>query len=709
MKNLILLIAIGLFLFAQTCLGQSWTSFINPHQIYDAEPSGKYVWVCTSAGLQRIDTTNSKAEIFDSSNSIITGGLSRTIAKGTDGSLWVGGYGIYQVIQNQLVQKFVPDDVSLNESVLEIKIDINGIIWIKYSGGKLYSFQNGTFERHDQKIQDLLRDSINFDLTYLSFDSEGHFWHVAEDLIFKYDGKEITQQFRAGDRGTPDFNGGYKILFDDQNRPLVTLLLKGTNGAFNYKQHYILEDDFWRKLEDITVPSSRLVEYKTSKDKQKKVVLVQQNSTFIIGFFQNNTWEYRKTNELDYLPFSKIAPKVIGINDEANLTLSFSSEYYSPEVLIQKPDKWKRIQLKGIPALLDNNMRTIEEDCDGNIWVGEQRHVAKFDSENWTSLFESEIKDPPVHPPTVEEIFTNPLNCDVLFGLSISSTLGSFLVYDGDSLSAIPVPSNIYDIAFDGSNIFSTTFSGEIGVLSNGQWTFQSVPFNTTVIYLDFDSKGNIYASTGGFIHKFENGTWKQVFFEPDGTVRQMLIDHNDVLFAIFNGELLKFENNTWTLITEFEGVASIEQDTDGTYWVGGNNELWHWDGEKIIEHFTIFNSGLIPGTNSKIKITQNGHIWLLNCGVSRFIPENKTVNLSPKNLNWKLYPNPAIDYVNLEFGNEAAEIPSGDLNIYNYSGQRINSFSIRKKMCIELPQGFYLLEWVENENRSVKKLVVVE
>ncbi len=215
-----------------------------------------------------------------------------------------------------------------------------------------------------------------------------------------------------------------------------------------------------------------------------------------------------------------------------------------------------------IDGLVNDTIRGIQEDKDGNIYIETPEGISKFDGKQFTTL--KAIKSP------YNQWKLNPT--DLWFGYNASDLYR----YDGDSLFELELPRQDLKKAFGIDTLIS--------------------PFNSnnpySVFGVDKDKDGNIWFGTfvaGAFRYDGKSILWigeKELSILPDGTAA---------------------------------GVRSIIQDKDGYFWLSNFKSRYKIDPnnlqyEKIKgvekEKPNYFNSGLLDSTGNLWMTTYGGGVW---------------------------------------------------------------------------------------------------
>ncbi|MDY0141335.1 MAG: two-component regulator propeller domain-containing protein, partial [Bacteroidales bacterium] len=268
-------------------------------------------------------------------------------------------------------------------------------------------------------------------------------------------------------------------------------------------------------------------------------------------------------------------------------------------------------------ALADNNVRSIEEDIYGNVWIGTTSGITKFDGTDFISYN------------TTDGLGGNVVY-DILAhsnGNIYAATAGGMSVFDGttwvnytsgtgmptgtiwaveeDNVGNIWVGSSANGVAYyDGVNWY--TFSVDQGLPSNG----------VKLIYADRNN--NIWIGTGNGISVYDGVEFKN-FNTSTGLPGLMINDiiqlYNGNIAIATNGGIGIYDFQSWTSITTAQGlptsnILTLKEDYNQNLWMGASVGLIKYDWT----NFTVkdYEDGLTSTIVTKIIITNAGDnkIW---------------------------------------------------------------------------------------------------
>lgn len=237
-----------------------------------------------------------------------------------------------------------------------------------------------------------------------------------------------------------------------------------------------------------------------------------------------------------------------------------------------------------------NQIGSIQEDKNGNIWISTNDNISKFNGQTFTRI----------HPNKESTLLTNRSSkewkreLDYLW-FGSSDKLGVFR-FDGNKLEWLNFPPP-YDSKVDGVSEVYKDNEGNIwfGTMGNGTFRYDGKSF--TIIN-----------------KKDEIGVCRSVFQDNTGRV---WITNNRFGLNYLEGDTLRSFKKQYNLSSkndpitkEFKtGYQSIEQDENGDLWFGTfGNGLWRYDSKKLT-HYTN-DDELSLALAKTIYKDKNGKLW---------------------------------------------------------------------------------------------------
>jgi len=268
-------------------------------------------------------------------------------------------------------------------------------------------------------------------------------------------------------------------------------------------------------------------------------------------------------------------------------------------------------------ALNNDNVRSIEEDAVGNVWIGTIDGITKFDGVDFTSF-------------TTTDGLGGNVVYDILAHSSgdiYAATSGGLSVFDGASWSNITMgdglPSNtIWSIEEDNLNqVWVGTSDIGVAFFNGTDWHVLGtgdglIANGVKVIFADRND--NIWFGTGNGVSVYDGSVFKNFNTStglPGSLVNDITQLYNGNVAVATSGGIGIYNFHSWTSITTTEGlptanILALREDYNQNLWMGASVGLIKYDWSS----FTVFDydDGLTSNIVSKLIITRAGDnkIW---------------------------------------------------------------------------------------------------
>lgn len=320
-------------------------------------------------------------------------------------------------------------------------------------------------------------------------------------------------------------------------------------------------------------------------------------------------------------------------------------------------------------GLVDNCVKAICEDNNGNMWFGTLNGVSRFNGTNWTTFTTS-------NGLAYNEILSafKDHEGNLWFG-TFGSGISKYDGYSWTTYSAnVGIGGYVYSFVEDSLNRIWIGSSGGLTMYDGNTWT----TWNTSnsgitdnwvrAVCIDFD--GNIWVGTQGYgISKFNisDSSWTTYTTNEgllNNTVWSAIQDNSGNLWFGTYGGISKFNDTVWVNFTTSNGligndIRSITSDHNNNLWFASYYD-WNYNNGGINKFdgtdFTTYTvtDGLVENGAQVIFKDSQGNIWVgTNGGISRYTPESQTIEISD-NLSpfCSIYPNPTSKYLNIDINN---------------------------------------------------------
>jgi hypothetical protein len=270
-------------------------------------------------------------------------------------------------------------------------------------------------------------------------------------------------------------------------------------------------------------------------------------------------------------------------------------------------------------ALVNDNVRSIEEDINGNVWLGTIGGITKFDGTSFTSYT------------TADGLGGNIIYdiCAHSSGDVYAATSGGLSKFNGSVWTnqglGDGLPSNtIWCVEEDNSgNIWIGTSAVGAAYFDGSDWTIYNTSngmVSNGIKTILVDRSDNVFFGTGNGISLYNGSVFKNFNTAsgmPGLIVNEIIQLYDGKIAVATNGGIGIYNYYNWTNITTAQGlpaanVLSIQQDSEQKIWVGTSQGLSKYNNPG----FTTYNydSGLTNIITNKILVTNDADnkIW---CG----------------------------------------------------------------------------------------------
>jgi ligand-binding sensor domain-containing protein len=378
--------------------------------------------------------------------------------------------------------------------------------------------------------------------------------------------------------------------------------------------------------------------------------------------------------------------------------------------------------------LPDNVIRAIEEDTAGNIWVGTDNGLAKFDGNNWTVLDSSNSGLP------VNQIRS--LGFDSANRLWVGTLQAGLAIYDYSSWiyynstnSQLP-DDQVRTISFDKDKAAWIGTSGGVVFMNPEGWAIYNMnnsvldANNINRIFIDEQNIKWIGTVNGG-ISKKDGNTWTTYNNHNSGLTDNTVLDiesdiWGNIWFATPAQGLGRYNGSTWfyrldansNIPTNSLTTLELVKSTDVKYIGTTNSGLIRWNNGLAFDSFTVNNCPVPDNNITCLKRARDSRLWMgtatggvavfndtthfaLASGIEDIVSTNNVL-VYPNPVNDRLFvTNSSVENISL-FTYEGREIPVDVRRIH--AGFEVNTSS--------LSQGVYLLRCRVEGNEICRRII---
>jgi ligand-binding sensor domain-containing protein len=297
-------------------------------------------------------------------------------------------------------------------------------------------------------------------------------------------------------------------------------------------------------------------------------------------------------------------------------------------------------------GLINNNIKCIAIDKNGNKWFGSDSGVSVFNDKNWTTYN------------TYSGLVSNKVNvitADSDGHIWIGTDLGVSM-FDGDNWTLYSTENglennNINSIAIDaeGKKWFGT--NGGVSMFDGINWTTyttQNGLASNHTNYVAIDKQGNKWFSTSGicqtdcgeggatcptncsYITKYDGTNWTHHRLSPSGIIYSIEIDNNDSIWyaCSSSGKVNKLDGTEYYRSYKSDNgligfnIFSFAIDVHGNKWFGTECGVSKFDGK----NWNNFFSGIAIDKINSIALDKDGNKWFgTEYGVLKYDGSNWT------------------------------------------------------------------------------------
>jgi ligand-binding sensor domain-containing protein len=381
-------------------------------------------------------------------------------------------------------------------------------------------------------------------------------------------------------------------------------------------------------------------------------------------------------------------------------------------------------------GLIDNNVLCLDSDTADNVWFGTQYGISHFDGTVWTSY------DTSSHSGLVD----NNINAIMIASddrIWVGTDFG-VSVFDGTSFTSYTTAdglgnNRINDIAEDANGIiWFGEFSGATkynGSVFTAYSSSAGLPFGG-VNHVSFDSDNNVWFSTalGGLV-KYDGTNFTSIS-TPQGllhnVVRASVVDAQDniwtgtaggVSVVDTSGQIVEQHTRMYIMPAPdtLNPVEDIDMDSQGRIWVGVYVDylvtvggVAMYDGNQWIDYDE--SDGLVGPVIRQIDIDTDDNVWIAtSSGVSKISnTPNALIEIAEQKANFKIFPNPASGFLNIEFENTSFS-KNCSVSVFSTSMKlilRFNSDAAENRIRVPLDDLNPGLYFIQIDNESLKFII---
>ncbi len=712
-----LMLSLSFNIFAQT--NSKWLSVYSGITVTSIAPEGKYLWIGTTGGLIKLDTTNGNIVHYNKNNSNLTGTRINYVLVDSSKKKWIctESAGIVCLENNKWTNYNTQNSSLPANDVLCAAEDKSGTLWfgtidglVKYDGSSFttikfsfypnivnaiaidtsgnlwlaYEFNGGVkYDGTNATKFNSLNSVLSDNLLTVAVDSNNNVWFGSEgDGLFEYtNGKWIN--YTGQNAGAP--LGYIKSIYITKEGKKYFGTIKGGAAIFD-GQNWTTYNTHNSGLPDSTINAIYI-------DPEGN----QYYGTDLGGLakFDGKSWKVFNTSYSNSkLPYDWIQD--ISIMDNSKVLIATNG------LAILDNSKWEVFNTSN-SGLLSNLVFSITTDKDGNIWAATKRGLAEFFKQTSAWFHYTDAN-----------------------GLPWFETL----------CVSVDKDNNVW--------VGTTKGAAKLDRKSNTWAVYQK---SNSGLPLDFITAiacgkgGKAWIGTfGAGVASFDGQNWvnyqKDNSSLPDNYIIKIRTDKDsNAWFCSYSG-LSKFDGNNWTVydnsVKDYPIVTfDVAFDKKGNVWAATYEGLVKITGNKFTIYNT-FNSGLTCNDIRSIAIDSLGNIWLGTTGGISVFNENGIVTsvknkiaIIPNKLQlFQNYPNPFNPTTTIKYSipksiaSEKTNLQQVVLKIYDVLGkevktlvnkaQRPGNYSVEFNAG-NLPSGIYIYRLTAGSSTISKKMILIK
>jgi len=553
----------------------TYDGLVNNTVFSTFEDNNNDIWFGTMGGLGKWMHDIDDWIKYTPENSPLVNNKVNAILQDNDGHLWFGtndGLNEFDGANwKQYTHQMMPN-ILRAEHITSLYLDIKNNLWIGTKGDgvtKRYRDTDGVWkwQPYDMSNSDIIGDKI----TTINEDKLGNIWFgTLDEGVCKFDGKSNWTSYA----GITEIGSKITVIFKDRYDTLWIGSDKGLVRTFDGTEWIPC------KLDPTLMPVVRSI----AEDRE---------GNLWFGTEKDGMYKYNRISCIKpQIPGLEFVPTIWSIISDYNGYLWLGTDGIG---VIRLDLNWQKFN-KDNSGLVDNYITSIDEDGDGNLWIGTKLNgIAKFNGiefdtfnvdGNWfgTNRVNSIMVD--------RDIW---IWCATKYGAHcFDGNPSTWFSYYEDSLA---------------HNRVTTIFQDQQGLFWFGTWggisRFDPFQFN--------DKRWTTIDTSDGL---------------PDVLVKTIFEDQQGYLwFGTSTGGVCKFDGDSIVAVYDtsngliYNQVNAIIQDDDLNYWFGTGNGISKFDGNTGWEHFTKENSGLLDNYIKCLLKDGKDNIWVgtLAGGLSKY------------------------------------------------------------------------------------------
>ncbi|WP_370476564.1 T9SS type A sorting domain-containing protein [Tamlana flava] len=370
-----------------------------------------------------------------------------------------------------------------------------------------------------------------------------------------------------------------------------------------------------------------------------------------------------------------------------------------------------------------------------NIWVGVDNLVVEMDKTSWATLASYSIPLSSFDPNPDRYARSVLLNSNGLAWVLCANPLPYLEKFNGDdSWTEVAIPGFLTGLAIDKDDklwlaTHNNLYQYDGTDLVSYDWTNTDMP-STSFSAIAVDNQNNKWLGlTSGlvlprwappmYLVKFDGMQFTKFTSSyldgSDGAILSISVcPSGKIWMGTYGNGLISFNGANWNNYSSSnseippDSVWNVTVEGANIIWMSTQNGLTRFDGVNW-ETYNTDNSTLPSNTINSILVDENGTKWVgTDKGLISF--KGNALSSSDKKFSkvqFKLFPNPANDFLTLEISPDAI---SSTIEVFNVQGKLIKSMKMTNNSYIldisTISSGMYFIQLKTTNGMSIKKFV---
>lgn len=659
-------IAALFFISSSIVSSDTWSLYTTLNDINAIERTGDVLWLATTGGVVRWNSTDGSYTSFNALNFERDIGYHGALvaAQGKNGDVWFGGDG--WIMRYDGISWTTYDCPGI---VKKLAVDTDGTLWIATNMGAV-RFKDGAYDLY--RYKDGFSNNgascvVAGDDSAVWFGASGGTGRAG---LYRFDGVSWTV-FTSSNSGLPS-DSISALVFDREG-----LLWIGTSTGIICTYDGITWNTVAKGI------YARIIAFDS-------IGKVWCGSYHGLSVYDGSQWT-TYTSENSGLSDTMIRSLVIDDSDVIWVSTGDQGSFTTPKNGLDSFDgsEWRNLSFPGPPG---NDVRSVAVDHNGDVWISTDNDtgIASFNGIGWK------------HVDTDENSLSLPVY-DIAVDRDNTLWFGSWdgvSSFDGEAWKRYTTENGLRDnsinvVAVDRDNVKWFGTDNGISSFDGETWHNFEVPFtlqNNRIMEIAFDLDNvKWFASYSDGVFRFDGDTWDHFTIDnglANNWVRAIATDQRNVVWfgadpwnIINDRGITSFDGNVWitykageTLSANNLVVHSIVVDNDNVKWFGDSvtfdDNSWN----------TIHNGFLSAVQVNDAVFDLNDAIWFAtDKGLLKVSGIHNRPSLSEETIQETkpiqitgLYPNPFNKFVTIKI-HSRDEIMI-DIHIYNLLGQKVRT-----------------------------------